>query len=211
MRQIWRKLAWSITDERQRIQSHFSANSVKHDVYFYKYPTSLYSVSGISFVSTSTRASTKILGCLFPFLFPARIYVKVNIRCSHMHRNSGAQLLPLLMLRKYQRESKDTCNLNPEAETSSEWVGLAGWYCRAGCGRCSHFGDEISLSNPAPYFICPDRPRCSDRRFFTSFNNLINQRSERFPRNTPRDVHYRVTKDERWNSSLFLPKRILSE
>lgn len=143
---------WSITDERRANQSHFSANSVKHDVYFYKYPTSPYSVSGISFVSTSTRTSTKILRCLFPFLFPVRIYVKVNIRwpCSHMHRNSGAQLLPLLILRKYQRENKDTCILNPEAEISSEWVGLAGWYCRAGCGRCSHFGDEISLSNPAP-------------------------------------------------------------
>lgn len=34
-------------------------------------------------------------------------------------------------------------------------AGLAGWYCRAGCGTSSHFGDEISLSNPAPCFICP--------------------------------------------------------
>lgn len=34
-------------------------------------------------------------------------------------------------------------------------AGLAGWYCRAGCGRSSHFGDEISLSNPAPCFIYP--------------------------------------------------------
>lgn len=46
-----------------------------------------------------------------------------------------------------------------EAGISSERVGLAGWYCRAGCGKSSHFGDEISLSNPAPCFIRSGHPR----------------------------------------------------
>lgn len=66
---------------------------------------------------------------------------------------------------------------NPRAKFSSERTGLAGWYCRAGCGRSSHFGDEISLSNPAPCFIYPKWLECVLRdgsHFFTSFNKLTN-------------------------------------
>lgn len=90
------------------------------------------------------------------------------------------------------------------------WAGLAGWYCRAGCGRSSHFGDEISLSNPAPYFICQDRPSATtDVSLLRLTGWLISdQRLTYAEKNTLRDVLYHIMKDDRWYSPRLSPKKV---
>lgn len=103
---------------------------------------------------------------------------------------------------------RTTCaHLYQEAGTSSSSLGagLAGWYCRAGCGRSSHFGDEISLSNPAPCFICSG-----------AYDGVVNvsllrlTRVDRLPRwNAPRDVHFGVMRDDKWNNLLLLARTLL--
>lgn len=78
-------------------------------------------------------------------------------------------------------------HLCPEAVISLEGAGLTGWYCRAGCGRSSHFGDEISLSNPAPCFICSGRSSARWQAILLISFNKLHQLSSR-------EVHHRITK-----------------
>lgn len=71
-------------------------------------------------------------------------------------------------------EARTIRSKRTEAGIRKWGAGLAGWYCRAGCGTSSHFGDEISLSNPAPCFICPSiresfpQPCSNSVRLYTS-------------------------------------------
>lgn len=144
-------------------QSHISANFVKLD----STPININLTcagSEMPFVSTSTRDYENIVLSISSFASRENLYTGVNIRlcavtCAHILALSAtSQCIAYIST----GENKDKICAS-EAGISSERAGLAGWYCRAGCGRSSHFGDEISLSNPAPCFIRSGHPRCVPR------------------------------------------------
>lgn len=109
------------------------------------------------------KKNGKILCHLFnsSLLQPLRVFIRMSQHFDsvqfHLREDTYTRLVLYdININKIIR-IKTRAPANPRAEFSSERAGLAGWYCRAGCGRSSHFGDEISLSNPAPCFIYPSR------------------------------------------------------
>lgn len=184
------KSRWSITDERRRTNLIFPLTLRKTRRYFYKYQPHHIRVRRYR-LSQLPHARVRKYCPVYSFLasyenlcesqYPVATCIVI---CTEILVHNYYPTV----LRKHQWENKNMCILNLEAEISSEWAGLAGWYCRAGCGRSSHFGDEISLSNPALYFIYPDRPSATlDISLLRLTNWLIS--NQQLPRRALRDVY----------------------